>query len=208
MVQLFRKILRIYRVTPWFRDKGDITLRLDYDLNQNSIVFDLGGYEGQWSNDIFVKYGCSIHVFEPVEEFAKKIQERFKDNPKITVYPFGLAAQDKIVRIGIHADSSSAFKTSTSFVDGKMRCAADFCKKNNFRIIDLMKINIEGGEYELLTHLLDCGLTKTIQNIQVQFHDFLPNAARWMAEIQKRLKETHFLTYQYPYVWENWQRIK
>lgn len=41
------------RARPWFRDQGDSTLRLDYDLNADSLVVDVGGYLGQWSSDIF-----------------------------------------------------------------------------------------------------------------------------------------------------------
>jgi len=29
-------------------------------MNSNSIVFDLGGYRGQWSSDIYAKYKCKI----------------------------------------------------------------------------------------------------------------------------------------------------
>ena len=45
----------------WFDIKGDKTLRLQYPLNEESIVFDLGGYHGQWASDIFNKYMCNIN---------------------------------------------------------------------------------------------------------------------------------------------------
>jgi len=70
-----------------------------------------------------------------------------------------------------------------------------------------MKINIEGSEYDLLEHLLETNYVKIIKNIQVQFHDFVPNAEKRMKRIQEKLQKTHYLTYQYPFVWENW-RIK
>ena len=69
-----------------------------------------------------------------------------------------------------------------------------------------MKINIEGGEYDLLEHFLESGFIKNINNIQIQFHDFIPNAEERMKKIQYELEKTHSLTYQYPFVWENWQR--
>ncbi|MCK5184418.1 MAG: hypothetical protein KAQ95_08940, partial [Candidatus Heimdallarchaeota archaeon] len=31
------------RLISWFNDKGDQTLRLNYDLTKKSIVFDVGG---------------------------------------------------------------------------------------------------------------------------------------------------------------------
>ena len=88
---------KIYRspqqrmVDQWSEDRGDETLRLNYDLDENSIVFDLGGYEGQWASDIFSRYCSTIHIFEPVADFAKRTERRFRGNKKIFVHDFGLA---------------------------------------------------------------------------------------------------------------------
>ena len=69
-----------------------------------------------------------------------------------------------------------------------------------------MKINIEGGEYDLLEALLSGDAIKLIKNIQVQFHDFLINDAKEkMTKLQEKLALTHDLTYQYEFVWENWK---
>ena len=73
--------------------------------------------------------------------------------------------------------------------------------------IDLMKINIEGAEYDLLEHLIENKFVENIKDIQVQFHDFVPNAEARMKNIQAGLSKTHYLTYQYPFVWENWRKL-
>ena len=74
------------------------------------------------------------------------------------------------------------------------------------RTVDLMKVNIEGGEYELLEHLIAKGLVPRIRNIQVQFHeDVIPRAARRMERIQSSLAKTHHLTWQERFIWENWE---
>lgn len=194
------------RCVPWFLDKGDKTLRLDYPLNENSVVFDLGGYEGQWASDIFSKYCCFIHVFEPVEKFFNKIEQRFSKNEKIFVHQFGLSNDNKKEKISIDGDSSSSFKTKDAGEYIELVSAIDFIKKHEISIIHLMKINIEGGEYDLLEHLVESGFINNILNIQVQFHDFVPNAEERMNNIQRQLSKTHSLTYQYPFVWENWQK--
>ena len=49
------------------------------NLNQESIVFDVGGYEGDFSKKIYDKYYSNIYIFEPVESFYLKISNRFKD---------------------------------------------------------------------------------------------------------------------------------
>ncbi|MDA8326743.1 MAG: hypothetical protein M0033_11065, partial [Nitrospiraceae bacterium] len=60
--------------------------------------------------------------------------------------------------------------------------------------------------YDLLDHLIETGVVNQIGNIQVQFHDFAPNAESRMSDIQRKLALTHKLTYQYRFVWENWER--
>jgi hypothetical protein len=72
--------------------------------------------------------------------------------------------------------------------------------------VRLMKVNIEGGEYELLERMLECGLTTRVADLQIQFHNFSPDAAERMAAIQRGLAATHRPTYQYRFVWENWRR--
>ncbi len=192
------------RFDRWFRDQGDKSLRLDYDLNENSMVFDLGGYEGQWTSDIFSKYGCTVHVFEPVAEFAEWIGNRFRPNKKIIVHNCGLAGENKTVRLALGKDGSSAFKSGEHVTEIRLVRALDFFIEHNISQIDLMKINIEGGEYELLEHLIGSDLIKNIRNVQIQFHDFVPDAERKMRQIQGDLERTHRLTYQYVFVWENW----
>lgn len=193
------------RVIQWFRDNGDKTLRLNYDLDENSLVFDIGGYEGQWASDVFSMYCCTIHIFEPVAEFADKIERRFSRNKKIFVHKFGLLNERKKARILLARDSSSFFKQGKNTAEVTLVSAVDFMRENDIQNIDLMKINIEGGEYDLLEHLIDTGFVKHIKNIQVQFHDFVPNAEQRMAKTQEHLQQTHSLTYQYPFVWENWK---
>lgn len=193
------------RVEPWFKINGDKTLRLDYELDSFSIVVDVGGYEGQWSSDIFSKYCCSIFIFEPVEKFYEEISSRFKYNNKIKVYKAGLSSEDKDIKISLLNDSSSLFKSDENTENIKILDASIFFIKNNIKNIDLIKINIEGSEYELLENLISNDIIKNIHNIQVQFHDFVPNAKERMEKIQTELLKTHHLTYQYEFVWENWE---
>ncbi len=194
------------RVKPWLLAQGDQTLRLDYDLNANSVVFDLGGYQGQWSSDIYSKYNANIYIFEPYQAFFENIQRRFEQNRKIQIFPFGLSLANRTVDLNVSDDGSSMFRKGEKTVEITLVKAEDFLKKNNLLRIDLMKLNIEGGEYDLLEHFIETGRIKTINNIQVQFHTFVENADERMRKIQTEISKTHQLTYQYEFVWENWKR--
>ena len=205
--KIFNKIFpsqQAKRVKPWVLAKGDKTLRLNYELSSDSIVFDLGGYEGQWASDIFSKYQCTIYLFEPFKPYCENIRSRFSKNGKLKIFDFGLGQSDKVLKLYAMDDASSVFKQNGVPHDIEIKNASDFIRNLDVPLIDLMKINIEGGEYELLEELIDSGLIVKIKNIQVQFHDFVPNAAERMNQIQKSLIKTHSLTYQFEFVWENW----
>jgi FkbM family methyltransferase len=190
----------------WFADRGDRTLRLNYGLTPSSLVFDVGGYEGQWASDIFAKYGCAIHIFEPVESFAKALTARFASQPRITINNFGLAASSRREMISLADNASSLFIDAKNKQLIHLVAASEYFMTHDISAIALMKINIEGGEFELLEHLIDTRLIRQIANIQIQFHHFVADAEYRMRQIQDRLCETHRVTWQYPFVWENWER--
>lgn len=64
-------------ISKWYANGGDYELRFNYDLNKDSFVIDLGGYQGQWSSDLFSRYQCHIVVFEfePVSNFSLRLRK-------------------------------------------------------------------------------------------------------------------------------------
>lgn len=191
----------------WSKNPDREKLRLVYDLNPDSIVFDLGGYEGQWASDIFSMYLCKVYVFEPIKKFADDIKKRFFKNSNIKVFNIGLGGATRDEKINLADNGSSIFGSSDSREEIHIEDIFEFISKGDVKKIDLIKLNIEGSEYEVLERLIESGLVKNITDIQVQFHRVAPDSEIRMIAIQKSLSKTHKLTYQYKFVWENW-RIK
>lgn len=200
---------RAYRamVRQWYADGGDERFRFDYELTADSLAIDLGGYRGQWASDLFSRFQCRILIFEPVSDFAKNIRKRFEHNDKIRVFECALGASERTELIQIAGAGSSIHKRKRSATQTiQIIDVKNWFEDNAIDSVQLMKINIEGGEFELLERMLDTRLLQMIENIQVQFHNIAPDSADRMAAIQHSLRETHHPTYQYPFVWENWTR--
>jgi FkbM family methyltransferase len=192
----------------YFADGGDYKFRFDYDLNHNSIVLDLGGYEGQWTSDIFSRFKCNVFVFEPVAEFADLIRARFRRNDQIKVFEFGLGNSQRQEIIYLSANGSSLFGSKELRQDIEIVDVSDWLTMTGISKIDLLKLNIEGGEFELLDRLLEIDFVARIENIQVQFHNVEEESYVKMERIKRELSRTHYSTYQYEWVWENWTRKK
>jgi FkbM family methyltransferase len=191
----------------WFKDKGDENHRVNYDLNENSLVIDLGGYLGEWTEKIHNKYSCNVYVFEPVFKYYNNIVEKFKNNNKIKIFNLGLSGvNDEVV---IKHDNASSSIFIENGVEEKIKLVKyyDFINDNKIGYIDLIKINIEGSEYELLEHIIENNLQLKIKNLQIQFHKTFNDSEEKREEIRKVLSLTHKLTYDYTFVWENWEKI-
>lgn len=190
----------------WWKDRGDQTLRLDYDLDNNSFVMDIGGYAGQWASDIYSRFCCRIAIFEPVDRFAENIRTRFAKNDRMRVYKYGLGGFSRKETISVCGTDSSIFEKTEQSETISIIDVAEWFANENITSVQLMKINIEGGEYELLERLIDIGLVNIVENIQVQFHEISGDSSERMNSIRTSLKKTHTPTYQYRFVWENWKR--
>lgn len=175
-------------------------LRYQYNLTPDSLVIDVGAYHGNFSREISRLYGCKIWAFEPIRvwfDWAIKNQ-----SDKVTVFPFGLGAAGGFREFYIKGDMSGEHAEGLCAIVSIAPVDILFAWSN----VHLLKLNIEGGEFEVLETIIGKGKVGIFRDIQVQPHGVVPNAeARWAA-IQSDLLKTHHLTYDFPWVWQNYRR--
>lgn len=180
--------------------------RLDYPfLKESDLVFDVGGYHGDWTDKIYKRYNCNIYVFEPVYDFYTLIKNKFNKIDKIIVFNIALGGQTKTCDIYKQRDSTSLYIKNRNVETIRMKSFFDFINEHKIDKIDLMKINIEGEEYSLFKNILNNDLHLKIHNIQVQFHKHIENAELLREDIVSELSCTHEITFNYDFVWENWR---
>ncbi|MBA3664199.1 MAG: FkbM family methyltransferase [Bacteroidetes bacterium] len=194
----------------WFADNREKELRYEYDLDERSVVIDVGGYEGDFASEMYSRYKSTVYVFEPVKRYVDYLTRRFRKNNSIVIIPKGLGAKNEELTINVMEEASSYNRTQSIHKKGTEERiliidADSFFKENKIIFIDLIKINIEGAEYDLMDRIIELGYLTKCKNIQIQFHDFYPDFQNRYNRIKTELEKTHLLTYSYPFVWENWQ---
>ena len=97
----------LWSVRRWFADHGDETFRLNYQLDSSSIVFDVGGYLGDYAEAIYQKNGCRIYLFEPVTHFYGECVKRFSGKPSIVCLNYGLSSKSGWFEINLNNNESS-----------------------------------------------------------------------------------------------------
>lgn len=201
-------------LNQWFADNGDYTNNINYELNNDSVVIDLGGYHGLWIDEILKKNNPNIPniiLVEPVPEFYNHLVIKYENCKKI-----------KVMNVGVSTDKNEATKTlyvssdgsSTNFninvksvIQIKTMPIDKILSDNNINEVDLLQINIEGDEYGLMEYMIESDTIDKFKNIQIQFHLGIDNDIERRNNIQKSLVSKGFKNkFDYPFVWESWEK--
>lgn len=196
--------------------------RYQYNLTPDSTVIDLGGYKGLWAKDIVNKFDCTVHSYEAVERYFNQINHK-------NVNPYKLAVTCKTGTDYIHVcDEGSAVG---SLADDKKKNDSDSSYQSNiqshsniplekintidineileeFDKVDLLKINIEGGEYDILSRMCSTGTINKVNNLQIQFHNFVDGAQDKYDNIVNNLTNTHVCNFDSMWRWSFWELKK
>lgn len=177
---------------------------LDYEISPDDTVIDCGGYEGTFAAEINRIYHCHVVIFEPIKEFYDGIVRRFEGNPKIRINNAAVGAEPglSVKRFKIKGCMTGEYADGPEVEVASINLR-EYCELINE--VSLLKLNIESGEFPVLEDLIEHGAETKFKNIQVQFHNVVPDAEARYKRIRKRLLATHELTFDFPWCWENYR---
>jgi FkbM family methyltransferase len=154
------------------------------------------------------QYGCRVIAFEPVPQYCSKIRSRFANNSRVEVIEAGLAGSEGEATFVVDGVSSSVFpvRQTGNVITVKLVDVLEVFEEHRLTEVACMKVNIEGGEYELLERMVQLDLIRRVRSYLIQFHSNVPSYAARRQSIRAELAKTHRLVFDYPFVWERWDR--
>lgn len=172
------------------------------NLTDKSQALILGGYKGDSTFLIYSKFNCNILVYEPIDEYANEISKRISPKSKIILERFAVSADDEGLVLNVSGERTSKFLQSGQIVNVKSRDISLIVKE--LKKVELLEMNIEGGEYDVLTRLISTGDINNISTILVQFHNFDLTSELERSKIRNSLNLTHNNIFTFDWVWERW----
>ena len=153
-------------------------------LSINSIVYSIGiGEDVSFDLDIIEKYGCKVFAFDPTPKSVNWVYKNVS-NKNFNFSPIGISKEKGsrlfyLPKNDKHV-SGSLEKISTVNEEIAVELEFDTLKnqmiKNNHHKIDLLKMDIEGSEYDVIDFILDEKIE--INQILVEFHPHLVQNGR------------------------------
>jgi FkbM family methyltransferase len=148
-------------------------------MNQPFVVIDGGANVGQYASHAIRVLGerLRLYSFEPSPRMFAKLSSKLGDRPNIELLPFGLSDSESEATLYSHVGGeaeASLIKRDMSHwgitqeqVDRvRLRRLDDVCRELKIARIDLLKLDVEGHEFQALTgagRMLESGRIRCIQ---------------------------------------------
>lgn len=150
-------------------------------LSSKSVVVDIGlGEDISFSTSLIDKYNCIVHGFDPTPKSINYIEALSLSN--FFLYKFGLATHNKVAEFYLpnndaHVSGSLMHTSHTGLkkINVQLITLNDISELIGSKYIDLLKIDIEGAEYDILSNEQFIDYAERIGILCIEFHHRWPN---------------------------------
>lgn len=176
-------------------------------LNKDSIVYSFGvGTDISFDLELIKKYNLNVYAFDPTPKSIEWIRVNNSSPEHLTFHAWGISDRDKIEKFYPPVnDSHVSFSidniqhSDKEYIEGQVYQLETIMKKLEHSKVDLLKMDIEGKEYDVLENILESEIN--ISQIVVEFHHrFFENGEYKTRNIIKKLSQSNYKIF---YISEN-----
>jgi FkbM family methyltransferase len=146
-------------------------------LHQRSIVYSLGiGDDVSFDKEVIAKHGCFVFAFDPTPKSIRWVAQNMHD-PHFVFQPVGIGTNTGPVPFFVsatpqheHGNAPVGNHASESLkIEVMLKSLKDLADLNGHKKIDVLKLNIDGAEFEIIPAILSSGVR--IDQMLIKFHD-------------------------------------
>jgi len=168
-------------------------------VNEKSTVYSFGiGEDISFDIALINRYNCKVFGFDPTPKSINWVRnQKLSDN--FYFFEYGIGKESGLVDFFLPKNSShisgSLVSQTNINLDSKIiievKTLADTMKELEHKHIDILKMDIEGAEYDVIDHILNTKVS--ITQLLVEFHDrFEKNGIEKTIDTVKKLKLNGF----------------
>lgn len=142
-------------------------------LTSSDSIYSFGiGEDISFDEGLIARYGCKVHAFDPTPRSLKWLESQ-KLDARFVTHPYGIYSQDKVLEFfEPEKDSHVSFSAHTPGRGASVKCPVRTLKNIANELghshIALLKMDIEGSEYEVIPSVLSSGVQ--IGQWLIEFH--------------------------------------
>ena len=176
----------------------------DWPLKPEHTVIECGAFHGRWALEIMQRANPTLHMFEPQRWLEPELKSTFKGWKKAHVHMYGLGTETRPAWLWEVGNDGATFVANADARDEgqvfEMREIRQAFLEIGLGAIDLMLMNIEGGEYTLVPHMFQQGIYP--RWFMVQMHLKFGNEK----DLCRKIEEHYRLLWDYGSILRAWER--
>jgi FkbM family methyltransferase len=158
------------------------------DLGTNPVIVDAGASTSYFIKTVISKnHQARAVLIEPDPIFAKQLKVEFRETSQVKLIEaaLGFESKDSInFYLSEEPDFNSIYERFSEQGQKRKHCSmvkvpmvtiADVCRLHNIEKISLLKLDIEGAEWDMIDQFSEKDFER-IDQISVEFHEFLDSA--------------------------------
>ncbi|MCT4590191.1 MAG: FkbM family methyltransferase [Carboxylicivirga sp.] len=166
----------------WMGSKNGGFYLHPHSINENSIVYSIGiGEDISFDQAIIDTFGCKVYGFDPTPKSIEWVKNNVSNNNFI-FEPVGIGVETGTSTFYLpkneqHVSGSLSHNDVTDksqAIEVKIKRFIDMARAHNHHTIDVLKMDIEGSEYDVMPDILDSDIK--INQILIEVHHrLIPN---------------------------------
>jgi FkbM family methyltransferase len=189
----------------WFLSNRE-KLKYGMKLAPNGLVLDIGSYLGEFTQKVLNKNpDMTFCLYEPIPKYFSACADKYKDRENIIVHQKAVSADGRDITMQINSLRS---RQQNKMALNSTVVQSESVQKifDSVINIELMKINIEGMEYECLEQLMLSDSLIKARHLLIQFHNFESDSQERRTALRNKIEQDFNNIYTFEWVWELWIR--
>jgi FkbM family methyltransferase len=191
--------------SKWFLFNYE-NLKYKIDLREKGVILDIGAYRGVFSSKLMARHPENTYwLYEPIPDYFKVCLKRFKQEKNIILNQVAVTSDGRNLLIKIDGLRSRKVECGDARTfEHKSRSIQEIF--NSLSEIELLKMNIEGMEFECLEQLVSSNSLIKARYLLIQFHEFEVNSHQRREDLHKVFEKDFDNLFCYEWMWELWIR--
>jgi FkbM family methyltransferase len=197
---IFRKL---HKMAKKRRTRQTIQRFNELTFNKGDVAIDCGANIGDITQQL-ADAGCEVYAFEPNEDAYAILSDRFASNQMVHLIKKGVSHENTTAKFYLHAkyeEDPIKYSQASSVLDSKKNIATDsyheieLVRLSEFinqleKPVRLLKLDVEGVEFEILDDLIDTGVIHKIDHVFCETHEMrIPELWAKLKNMKRRLSE-------------------
>lgn len=201
----FPRVLRNYQLKNYINSSFPYEFKSHVkNLKKKDIVFDLGANIG-FVTEYLAMSGAHVIAFEPNKNAYQELVKFTSNFQNIDFYNVAAGIKNRKVKLYLHKNTKqndNELSQASSLLINKSNVSKEIYDVineidfavflQNFKRIELIKIDIEGYEVDLINHLLDKNSLDNVGKIYLETHESIKNLKQPTIELKERIKKMGF----------------